>query len=123
MKKITIYSLDGCNTCKHVTQKVLELISGKEIDYENHNCHSNDTECDRIEDKLNTGKYPMIKLENFSYFKNKYSKPAGMVYFSGRYSSEEETKALDKNTIAVSILTTEELLEKIKVIIQHEKTI
>jgi hypothetical protein len=121
MKKITIYSLDGCNTCKHVTQKVLEIISGKEIDYENHNCHSLDTECDRIEDKLDTGKYPMIRLDNFSYFKNKYTKSSGMLYFSNRYSDEEESKNLDKNTIAVSVLSTEELLEKIKVII-NEKT-
>jgi len=121
MKKITIYSLNGCNTCKHVTQKVLEIISGKEIDYENHNCHSNDTECDRIEDKLDTGKYPMIRLDNFSYFKNKYTKPSGMLYFSNRYSAEEDSKNLDKNTVAVSVLSTEELLEKIKVII-NEKT-
>jgi hypothetical protein len=100
---------------------VLEIISGKEIDYENHNCHSLDTECDRIEDKLDTGKYPMIKLDNFSYFKNKYTKPSGMLYFSNRYSAEEESKNLDKNTVAVSVLSTEELLEKIKVII-NEKT-
>ena len=117
MKKVKIYALDGCDACKAVVEKTRSLIAGKEIDLEIKYCESVDEECDNIEDKLNTGKYPIITLYNFSYSKEKFGKDNIILYICSTAEELHTPVRFDSSTVGEGVLSKDFLLNKLKDII------
>lgn len=117
MKKIKIFALEGCDACKAVVEKSQKLIAGKEIDLEIKYCKSVDEECDDIEDRLNTGKYPILFFSNFSYFKEKFGKDNGIVYICTTAEELYTPVRFDSNTIGEGVLNKDFLLNKLTDII------
>jgi hypothetical protein len=117
MKKIKIYALDGCDACKVVIDTTKQLIAEKQIELEIKYCQSVDDECDNMEDKLDTGKYPIVMLYNFSYSKEKFGKDNIIVYICSTAEELHTPVKFDSKTLAEGVLSKDFLLNKLKDII------
>jgi len=117
MKKITIYSLEGCSVCNNVAEKIQELIAGKDITFTKNYCGANDTECDAIEDNLGSSKYPIVFLFNFPYFKEKYNKVNGIVYICNESTDLHTPVKFSADTVGEGVLDKVSLINKLTQII------
>jgi hypothetical protein len=117
MKKITIYSLEGCSVCNNVAEKIQELIAGKDITFTKNYCGANDTECDTIEDTLGSSKYPIVFLFNFPYYKEKYNKVNGIVYICNESTDLHTPVKFSADTVGEGVLDKVSLINKLTQII------
>jgi hypothetical protein len=117
MKQIKIYALEGCNLCGEVTREIDKLLSGKDINLVKKFCGVTDSACDALEDGLNTRKYPIIMLNDFDYFKDKFNKPNGIVYICNNYAETFTPVMFTSDTVGVGVINSEGMIEKLKQIV------
>jgi hypothetical protein len=117
MKQIKIYALEGCGNCTSVTKEIEKLIVGKDINLVKKYCASTDSACDALEDGLNTQKYPIIMLNNFSYFNDKFNKGSGIIYICNNYNETFTPVNFTNDTVGIGVINHDGIIEKIKQIV------
>lgn len=61
MNKLLVYSLQGCNKCEYLLNKLDQL----SIPYEKHVCEDDSEICDNLEEFTNCFTYPILKIFNY----------------------------------------------------------
>ena len=114
MKQIKIYGLENCQNCKSVSSELEKLVKGTDIELIKRYCADEDKECDELEEDLCTTRYPMVLLTSFSYLKDKFNKPMGIVYIC----NNTESNINDSQIVRICVSDILEMINKIKNIVK-----
>jgi hypothetical protein len=118
MKKMVIYALEGCGQCKNVTNELEELSQSTGIELVKKFCGREDPGCDALEDGLGTEKYPIVLLNNFDYFKDKFNKPNGIVYICNNYEETYTPVPFASDIVGVGVIDKSGMIKLLKEIVK-----